>query len=611
MSSTLAMKMKLFSLLLMLCGWSFCLSAQKSLSVADPRLAGMDSVVLSVLDNWRAPGCAIAVVEKGRILFVGGFGYRDYAARLPVTEQTLFQIGSCTKAFTCALASLLADDGLLDLDGKVQTYVSEFRLYNDNLSSRVTLRDLMCHRSGLPRHDLSWLHSPTTRDSFVLRMAYLEPTADLRERWQYNNFGYTAVGVAAERVGGKSWEALTRERLFEPLGMRTARFDLWMLPPKADFARGHRVHFDTIRTMDYFRIEGMGPAGSICASAADIARWLLLWTNGGQLDGRTLLSAAFVREALSVQMAMGGSLPDAENPSIFTMGYGLGWMLSAYYGHYRAAHGGGIHGFTADVCLFPTDSIGIAVFVNQDGSQVPAVLRNLIADRLLGLPYRDWDTELRRRTAREKLSMLTAQQGLTAERKSGTSPTYPLSAYAGRYHNGGHGTFEVVLRNDSLLALTPGITYYLEHFHYDVFRAIPLSEEVREALAVFTIRLQFIANLRGEVSELHAYGLEPSVEKIVFKRQALAQQIPLAQLERYCGTYTLGGTEAKVFLKGKTLTVSLPGQPEYETIPVGEHTFKLKALEGYSIRFEMKEDGISPKALLFIQPNGTFRAIRR
>ncbi|MCS7036032.1 MAG: serine hydrolase [Saprospiraceae bacterium] len=599
------------SLVLTLCGIRAHLLAQKSLSAADPRLTGMDSVVQRVLNNWHAPGCAIAVVEKGRILFAGGFGYRDYPARLPVTDQTLFQIGSCTKAFTCALAGLLANDGLLDLDGKVQAYLPEFRLQNNELTGHVTLRDFMCHRSGLPRHDLSWLHSPTTRDSFIRRMAYLELSADLRERWQYNNFGYTAVGAVLERVSGKSWEALTRERLFEPLGMRTARFDLWTLPAKADFARGHRLHTDTIRRMDYLHIEGMGPAGSICANAADIARWLLMWTQGGQIEGRTLLPYSFVREALSAQMAMDGSLPGAENPSIFTFGYGLGWVLSNYYGHYRAAHGGGIHGFTAEVCLFPADSIGIAVFVNQNRSQAPAVLRNLIADRLLQLPYRDWDAELRRQYASERLSLLTAQQGLAAERKTGTSPTQPLPAYAGRYYHGGYGAFEVVWRNDSLLALTPGLAYHLTHFHYDVFRAVPLSEEAREDLAGFGMRFQFIANLRGEMSELHAYGIEPGVEKVAFKRKTLTVEIPLAQLERYCGKYAIGGTEATVFLKGKTLTVSLPGQPEYETVPVGEHTFKLKALEGYSVRFEMKEDGITPNAMLFIQPNGTFRATRQ
>ncbi len=601
-------KIILLSALLTLCKIGAPLLAQKSLSAADPRLQGMDSVVQKVLEHWRAPGCAIAVVEKGRTLFVGGFGYRDYAARLPVTDQTLFQIGSCTKAFTCALAGLLANEGLLDLDGKVQDYLPEFRLHNDDLTRRITLRDFLCHRSGLPRYDLSWLQSPTTRDSFVRRMAHLEPTADLRERWQYNNFGYVAVGAALERVGGKSWENLVRERLFAPLGMRTARFDLWTLPPTADVARGHRRHADTIRLTDYFRIDGMGPAGSICASATDIVPWLLLWTQG---KGQGILPPSFVQEALSVQMTTGNTLPDAENPSIVSMGYGLGWFLAIYYGHYRAVHGGGIRGFTADVCLFPTDSIGIAVFVNQDGSQVPAVLRNLIADRLLHLPYRDWDVELRRRTAREKLSLITAAQGLAAERKSATSPTYPLQAYAGRYDHGGFGSLDILWRNDSLLALTPGITYHLEHFHYDVFRAVPTSEEMRESLAGFHLRFQFIANLRGEVGELHAHGIEPGGEKVVFKRQTLPLEIPLAQLERYCGTYTIAGTEAQVFLKNKALVVFLPGQPQYETVPLGEHTFRLKALEGYSVRFEMGDDGLTPKAMLFLQPNGTFRAVRQ
>ncbi len=275
--------------------------AQNALNNVDQRLAGLDSVAQRVLQDWNAAGCAIAVVEKGQVLFVGGFGYRDYAARLKVTENTLFQIGSCTKAFTCALMGSLANEGMLSLDGKVIDYLPAFRMQREDVGRCVTLRDFMCHRSGLLRHDLSWLQSPTTRDSFVLRMAHLEMSADLRERWQYNNFGYTLLGRVAERVAQKSWEELVNERLLKPLGMDRARFDLWTLPASADVARGYRAFADSIRPIDYFRIEGMGPAGSLCASAVDLSRWLLLWLKGGVFEGRALLSPNYVQEALSAR----------------------------------------------------------------------------------------------------------------------------------------------------------------------------------------------------------------------------------------------------------------------------------------------------------------------
>ncbi len=595
---------------LLLCMYLSRLWAQETLGGADPRLTGIDSVVLRVLDEWKAPGCAVAVVEKGRVLFAGGWGYRDYAKRLPVTEQTLFQIGSCTKAFTCALIGVLADEGVLDLDGKVWRYVPSFRLFNDPLTQQATLRDFMCHRSGLPRHDLSWLQSPTTRDSLVQRMAYFEPSAELRERYQYNNFGFTLLGVVAERVTGKTWEALIRERLLQPLGMRSARFDLWTLPSGADVARGHRVHADTIRPMDYLRIEGMGPAGSLCANAAEMAQWMLLWLNGGQMGDRRILSPSYVREALSAQAPISSSLPSAEQPNIFSFGYGFGWILSSYYGHYRAEHGGNINGFSASVCLFPTDSIGIAVLVNQNRSQVPAVVRNYIADRLLGLTYRDWNAVVRTEYVRNRLSALSAQQAQVQTRKKDTAPTHPLPQYAGSYCNGGYGCIEVFARNDSLFAFTPGVAYHLEHHHYDVFRAVPLSEEQREDLLGLALRFQFFPDLQGELSELWAHGMEPAVAKVAFRRQTKLYEVSTETLQRYCGTYRLGASEVRVFLKGNTLMIYLAGQPEYETVPTGEHTFRLKALEGYSVRFEMNEDN-SAQAVVFLQPNGTFRAVRK
>ncbi len=169
---------------------------------------------------------------------------------------------------------------------------------------------------------------------------------------------------------------------------------------------------------------------------------------------------------------------------------------------------------------------------------------------------------------------------------------------------------EVVVRGDSLFAYTTGISYYLEHYHYDVFRALPLDEGRREDLSSFPIRLAFATSLQGDVDAVHVYGIEPAVEKISFRRQLQDAEVPLSVLERYCGMYQLGPTEIRIFLKGKTLTISVPGQPEYETAPIDEQTFRLKALEGYRIRFDLREDR-TPQAVLFIQPNGTFRAKRK
>lgn len=578
-------------------------------TAGDRRLAGLDTMIQRVLTDWHAAGCAVAIVQKDSVLFAGGFGFRDYEAKAPVTAHTLFQIGSSTKAFTSALLGVLADNKQLDFDEKVATYLPDLRLHNDELNTRLTLRDLACHRSGLPRHDMAWYLNPTTRDSLVYRMRFLEPSASLRERWQYNNYGFVLQGAVAEKLTGKSWEDNIREQFFQPLDMKTARFDLWNAPPTAEVAKGYFEKDGAIRFMDYYRIESMGPAGSICASATDMANWLALWVNGGKFRDKEVLSNDYVQQAMSPQMAMPGGLPSAENPHIYFSNYGLGWMLSSYYGHYRVEHGGNINGFSATVSFFPSDSVGVVVLVNQNGSQVTSVVRNLIADRLLGLPYRDWNAELRDRTQKQLDAAKEAQQTEDLSRKKGTAPSRALEQFAGHYEHPGYGALHIDIRNDSLFAYTTTTNFYLEHYHYDVFRPAALMEGM-ELDADSPIRMQFVSDLKGDPSELRVFGLELSVESLVFKKQAVAVDMAASDLEMYCGAYAISGVEIKIFMKKDALTVFVPGQPEYETVPLGNHEFKLKALDGYSVRFEVDAAG-KPVAVYFVQPNGTFRAERK
>src|SRR6188768_3456896 len=98
---------------------------------------------------------------------------------------------------------------------------------------------------------------------------------------------------------------------------------------------------------------------------------------------------------MSSQMVIGAGLPSKERPDLYMANYGFGWMLASYKGHYRVEHGGNIDGFSASACFFPTDSIGIIVLSNQDGSPVPSIVRNILSDKLLKLKYTDWNSEMR------------------------------------------------------------------------------------------------------------------------------------------------------------------------------------------------------------------------
>ena len=155
-----------------------------SAQTTDKRLAGLDTFINRILKEWSAAGVTVAVVEKNKVILAKGFGYKDYENKVPVTENTLFAIGSCTKAFTSALLAFPMKDGKLDLDKPVTQYLPELRFVDEELNNNVTARDMMSHRTGLPRHDLAWYGSRTKRDSLIYSIRYFEKTAPLRRVWQ-------------------------------------------------------------------------------------------------------------------------------------------------------------------------------------------------------------------------------------------------------------------------------------------------------------------------------------------------------------------------------------------------------------------------------------------
>lgn len=393
----------------------------------EKRLAGIDKALQEVLETWKTPGFAVAVVEKNKIIYAKGFGYSDYENKVPADANTLFAIGSCTKAFTSSLLGQLREDGEVDFNESPRTYIPKLKFFNQEMDNNIKVKDMMCHRTGLPRHDFSWYLFPTdSRDSLIQRIQYQEPFAEVREQWYYNNFMFMAQGVIAEEVTGKSWEDNVRERIFKPLGMERSNLSIVELEKSKNVALGYETKEDgTIKKMDYYRIRGMAPAGSINSSVNEMAKWVQTWIYGGHYNDESILPTPYVSEAMSSQMVVGAGLPGKENPDLHMATYGYGWFLSSYRGHYRVEHGGNIDGFSANTCFFPSDSIGIIVLVNQNGSSVPSVVRNILADKILGLSAVDWNKDIREQYDKAMKSQKEAEASSSSNQKKG--PNRPTS----------------------------------------------------------------------------------------------------------------------------------------------------------------------------------------
>lgn len=292
---------KLLSFILVI---SFCPAiAQKSRTSMgnNSSLKGLDTALQRVLKVYQAPGFAVAVVRKNEVIYARGFGYPNIAKKLPVTPNTVFAIASCTKAFTATLIGQLQKEGKLDIDKPVNSFMPSLRFYNDAMNNSITLRDMMAHRTGLPRHDLSWAFFPTlSRDSIIERIRYQQPTASVRERFQYNNFMYTAQGAVVEKLTGKTWEENIRQRIFEPLGMVNSNPDWSDLYKSPEHATGYSDYYGkALRIAPQLPDDAMAPCGGVSSTVLDMAKWLKTWINGGIYEGKTIIPADFYQQAIA------------------------------------------------------------------------------------------------------------------------------------------------------------------------------------------------------------------------------------------------------------------------------------------------------------------------
>ena len=563
-------------------------------------LKGLDEFVEMRMKEWNVPGVAIAVVRDSQVVLTKGYGWANVEEKQRVDAGTLFAIGSSSKAFTATGVMQLVDEGKVDLDEPVITYVPNLRLYNDELTNNLTVRDLLCHRSGLPRHDVAWYGSGSTREELIAKMAYLEPNAQLRETWQYQNFMFMAAGYLIEQVTGQSWEAYTQKHLFDPLQMSNSNFSVIDLQKTANRAWPYQEEEGEVKVMEYRNIDAIGPAGSINSNATDMANWLILQLNEGRFQGKQVISGTSLHETHKPQMVMPGDMTTDE---IFYSSYGLGWMITSYRGHLRVEHGGNIDGFSASVCVMPRDGIGIVVLTNMNGTALTGVIRNYIVDKMLDLEVHDWNTELleQRNKAREA-SLLATEEEEDLARVNGTAPSHAPADYVGLYRHPGYGQIEVRQKDDGSLEIGLNELGFsdLVHYHYDVFK-------VESAFG--QLKFQFAYDLRGKISQLSS-RLEPSLDApIVFEKLAPELALSIEALKIYEGDYEVMGVTAEVRLHDDVLELTVPGQPTYTLVATKEHEFDLKDIEGYSVVFGLEDGAVT--SMSFIQPNGTFKATKK
>lgn len=571
-------------------------------TTAKDALAGFDDVVNDAMKKLDVPGMAIAIVKGKQVIYAKGFGYRDVEKQLPVTADTLFAIGSSTKAFTTFVLGTLVDEGKVEWDKPLRTYIPWFKLPDASMTEHLSVRDTVTHRSGLPRHDLVWYNNfESTREAFVRKLAYLEPSADLRQKWQYNNLMYLTAGYLTEVITGKTWEDAVRARIFDPLGMKRSNFSVADSQKDSDFAQPYAKRDGQVVKIPFRPITNIGPAGSINSSVNEMARWVSVHLNSGKYGDKKIAEAATVADMHTAHMVTGAVNPE---PEITGGEYGMGWFTDNYRGRRRVQHGGNIDGFSANVVLFPKDDLGMVVLTNLNGTPLRDLIAQVAADRLLGLKPNDWIGQGVARRAASEAATKEGEKKKGDARLAGTQPSHKLADYAGDYEHSGYGVLTVALNGDKLEATFNKIATPLEHWHYDTFSGGKAKDGVFE-----NMKYSFQADASGFIAGVSA-PFEASVSPIVFKKKPDARLSDPAYLARFTGEYSLMGQIWTVSLKGNALAVSVPGQPQMDLLPSLSGDFAIKQTQVVSLHF-VSDDAGKISAIEIRQPNTVLTAKRK
>lgn len=327
---------------------------------AGARSDAIDAFVAEELERQQVPGVAVGIFADDGPSRLTGYGLANVEHDVPVRLGTLFQSGSIGKQFTAVATMLMVEDGRLELDASVRDYLPDA----PPSWQAITVRHLLNHTGGLGDTDLDY--RADYGDDELLRAFYATPPEfPAGGRWSYSNPGYVTLGILVGKVGGKPYGEVLRDRVFGPLGMRTARVisDRDIVPNRA---AGYDLTEDGLKNHEWVSAALNATAdGSLYLSLRDYERWL------EAVAARGVLKPESWDEVLRpAPLADGGSYP-----------YGFGWDLGrGPDGQAVIGHGGAWQGFTSDLRRYEGDGVSFVVLANGSHADAGGILQG-VAER--------------------------------------------------------------------------------------------------------------------------------------------------------------------------------------------------------------------------------------
>ena len=472
----------------------------------------LNAVIEEMKAAWHIPSIMMSVTCKGETFYCGG-GMADVAAQTSANEHTLYAIASASKAFIATAVCMLVDEGKLTLDQPVRQLLPDFEMYDPYMTEHLTMRDAMSHRSGLPRHDLTWYLQPHLNiRQLVHNLRYMPPAYEPRTRMHYQNHMFTLATVLVEELSGMPWNEFVESRILKPLGMnRTYCLPVQFRGIADNVAQPYAYMGGEIRQMPYADISGVGCAGCITSTVHDLAIWARLQAGEGELDGVRYFSKERAADLHSPQMIIKpGEMSDMAFAEVGHTAYGLGWFIESYRGHTLVHHGGTIDGFKSIVGYLPGEDVSFSVLTNLERNQSPMALTYALCDLALGLEPIDWTAKMGAELKR--LAELSAgkAKNMLADIDPSAAFSKSFEAYVGTYSHGAYGNITITAGEKDLMVTLGRFT-------------LPLTPAGNEAFVIDTGLLGvlpgcFISDPDGKVIGVEA-GLEPDLNAYIpFKK---------------------------------------------------------------------------------------------
>ncbi len=480
----------------------------------------IDNTVDQAMQAWTIPGLALVIVKDDKVLLSKGYGVREMDKPDKVDEHTLFAIASNTKAFTATAIGLLVQEGKLAWDDPVTKYLPTFKLQDVNATQLITVRDLLCHRSGLGTWagDVLLLSNYATED-IVQRIRHIPPEYGFRAGYGYSNLMFITAGLIIETVSGMSWDEFIRSRIFEPLGMTDSLTNPRFLNERTNIAIPHEDIKGKLQTVVQRMDAHIGAAGSIFASTADIAQWLRLQLNQGSLDGNQIVDSAIIAETHTPHTPMRLTAIEKKLfPSRHFSAYGLGWFLNDSHGRLTIRHTGGVDGMLSMTLFIPEENLGLAIFTNKLPNAAYIVLTHYLVERLTNAATQDWIQIYQDLEKEENAKAEHAKKQRDDSRTKENHPLFALEEYAGDYESPILGGAVISAEGGVLhiqLQAHESISGTLEHWHYDTFLCKWDDPVLGESL------MPFSSNGQGQVTEFRVKIREDWIDPVehVFRKK--------------------------------------------------------------------------------------------